>query len=151
MDAHRSGDYETKLALHGRHYPATSAALLEHVDSLIEDVDRLIAKAETIGASDPSSVYIRNEHPRLPLVHRHNLFVRETFQNVRDRYDQSSSTDVDWREATRVTLVQECDEFECAIAECLQTYDGEWSCEGGLGQNPDGSERMMTQTVIETR
>jgi hypothetical protein len=47
--------------------------------------------------------------------------------------------------------VQECDESECAIAECLQTYDGEWMCEGGLGPNPDGSERtMMTQTVIES-
>jgi hypothetical protein len=152
MDAHRSGDYETKMALHDRHYPSTSAALLEHVDSFIEDIDRLIAKAETIGASDPDSVYIRNEHPRLPLIHRHNLFVRETFQNVRDRYDPSPSSDADnWREVTRVTLVQECDESECAIAECLQTYDGEWMCEGGLGPNPDGSERtMMTQTVIES-
>ena len=106
MDAHRSGDYDTKLALHGRHYPATSAALLEHVDSFIEDIDRLITKAETIGASDPDSVYIRKEHPQLPLIHRHNLFVRETFQNVRDRYDPSSA-DADWREATRVTLVRE--------------------------------------------
>ena len=39
MDAHRSGDYETKMALHDRHYPSTSAALLEHVDSFIEDID----------------------------------------------------------------------------------------------------------------
>lgn len=148
MNAHRSGDYSSKLALHERHYPATSAALLEHVDSFIEEIDALIAKAETIGVSDPNSVYIRNEHPRLPLIHRHNLFVRETFQNVRDRYDPSSSSDYDWREATRVTLVQECDESECAIAECMQTYDGEWECEGGLEPNPDGSERTKTQTVI---
>ena len=53
-----------------QHYsPATSAALLEHVTSFIKDIDRLIAKAETIGVSDATSVYIRNEHPRLPLIH----------------------------------------------------------------------------------
>lgn len=88
MEAHRTADYDTKLALHTRYYPVTCAALLEHVTSFITDIDKLITKAETIGVSDgPSnSVYIRNEHPRLPLIHEHNLFVRETFLNVRDRY-----------------------------------------------------------------
>ena len=152
MNAHRSGDYATKLSLHESYYPATSSALLEHVDTFIEDIDKLIAKAETIGVSDPNSIYIRNEHPRLPLIHRHNLFVRETFQNVRDRYDPNPYSENDnWKDATRVTLAMECDESdECAITECLQTYDGEWACEGGLGPNPDGSERITTKTVIES-
>jgi hypothetical protein len=150
MNAHRSGDYATKLALHESYYPATSSALLEHVDSFIDDIDRLITKAETIGVSDPNSIYIRNEHPRLPLIHKHNIFVRETFQNVRDRYDPSPNADNNWRDATKVTLAMECDESECAITECLQTYDGEWVCEGGLGPNPDGSERITTKTVIES-
>jgi len=50
------------------------------------------------------------------LIHEHNLFVRETFQNVRDRYSTDSGSN--WKEATRV-LVQECDEvsMECALAE----------------------------------
>jgi len=48
MAAHRSGDYEAKLALHEAYYPATSAALLAHVDGFIEDIDRLIKKAETL-------------------------------------------------------------------------------------------------------
>ncbi|KAL7530569.1 hypothetical protein ACHAWF_003432 [Thalassiosira exigua] len=137
MTAHRAGDYDAKLALHNKYYPQTSAALLEHVDSFVEDIDKLLAKAETIGVDDPDSVYVRYEHPRLPLIHKHNKFVRETFANVRARY----SPEVDWREATRVT-VQECDETECAVAECVQTYDGEWACEGGLGDRP------KTQTVI---
>lgn len=143
MRAHRAGDYDTKLVLHEKYYSATSQALLEHVDDFLADVDKLIKKAENTGVNDPNSPYIKYEHPRLPLIHRHNLFVRETFQNVRDRY----SIEDNWRDSTRVT-VQECDDNECAIAECVQNYDGEWECEGGLGPNWDGSERQKTQTVI---
>ena len=150
MNAHRSGDYDAKLALHNTYYSATSAALLAHVDNFIEDIDKLIQKAETIGVNDPNnSPYIKYEHPRLPLIHRHNLFVRETFQNVRDRYSPDDEG-ANWREATRV-LVQECDEvaMECAMAECVQDAMGNWECEGGLGPNADGSERLhKTQRVI---
>eukprot|EP00581_Thalassiosira_minuscula_P017641 CAMPEP_0183717688 /NCGR_PEP_ID=MMETSP0737-20130205/11225_1 /TAXON_ID=385413 /ORGANISM="Thalassiosira miniscula, Strain CCMP1093" /LENGTH=526 /DNA_ID=CAMNT_0025947165 /DNA_START=68 /DNA_END=1648 /DNA_ORIENTATION=+ len=148
MNAYRQGDYDAKLALHNKHYAATSAALLKHIDDFIEEIDKLIQKAETIGVSDPNSVYIRYEHPRLPLIHRHNLFVRETFQNVRNRY--SPDQGANWREATRV-LVQECDEvaMECAMAECVQDAQGNWECTGGLGPNVDGSERLhKTQRVI---
>ena len=141
MNAHRSGDYDTKLALHEKYYSATSAALLEHVDGFIADIDKLIAKAETIGVNDPNSVYIKFEHPRLPLIHKHNLFVRETFQNVRNLY--SAEDPGAWRDATRVT-VQECDDSECAIAECVMAFDGSWACEGGLGDRP------KTQTVISS-
>ena len=80
MTAHREGDFNTKLALHEKYYSATSAALIEHVDSIIETVDEVIKK------SDAHEVYVKNEHPRLPLIHRHNQFVRETFMNVRNRY-----------------------------------------------------------------
>ena len=80
MAAHRAGEYNTKLALHEKYFSATSAALLDHVDNFIEEVDGVIRK------SDAHPVYIKNEHRRLPLIHRHNLFVREVFQNVRSRY-----------------------------------------------------------------
>lgn len=139
MAAHRSGDYDSKLALHNTYYAQTAAAILQHIDGFIEDIDKLIKKAETVGVNDPDSPYIRFEHPRLPLIHRHNLFVKATFNAVRARYSEDAG--VNWREATRVT-VQECDETECAVAECVQTYDGEWECEGGLGDRP------KTQTVI---
>eukprot|EP00581_Thalassiosira_minuscula_P012769 CAMPEP_0183715368 /NCGR_PEP_ID=MMETSP0737-20130205/9618_1 /TAXON_ID=385413 /ORGANISM="Thalassiosira miniscula, Strain CCMP1093" /LENGTH=542 /DNA_ID=CAMNT_0025944459 /DNA_START=82 /DNA_END=1710 /DNA_ORIENTATION=+ len=153
MRAHRTGDYDTKLALHNKHYGATSAALLEHVDGFIEEIDRVIRKAETIGVSDPNSIYIKYEHPRLPLIHRHNLFVKETFQSVRDKYSSSGGEEeggVNWREATRVT-VEECDEMECAIAECALDLFGNWLCEGGLGNHPDGSERPKTQRVVASQ
>ena len=82
MNAHRTGDYATKQALHEKYYTQTSTALLEHIENFIEDIDKLIHKAETIGVNDQNSPYIKYEHPRLPLIHRHNLFVRETFQAV---------------------------------------------------------------------
>ena len=147
MTAHRTGDYNTKLALHEKYYDATSAALLEHVDNFMSDIDKLIKKAETIGVSDPNSHYIRYEHPRLPLIHNHNVFVRQTFQNVRDRYAPGEN----WRVATRRVVVQECDEvnMECAMAECLLDENGAAiSCEGGLDPLPDGTERMKTQQIV---
>ena len=106
----------------------------------------MIKKAETIGVSDPNTPYIKWEHPRLPLIHKHNLFVKEVFQNVRNRYS-SNTEEVNWREATRVT-VEECDDTECALAECVLDFQGNWLCEGGLGPNWDGSERQKMQTVI---
>lgn len=80
MTAHRSGDFNTKLALHEKYYSETSAALMEHVNSIIEEVDKVIEKSRA------HPVYIKNEHPRLPLIQRHNEFVRETFDRVRRRY-----------------------------------------------------------------
>mmetsp|Transcript_15151 Transcript_15151/g.24456 ORF Transcript_15151/g.24456 Transcript_15151/m.24456 type:complete len:143 (+) Transcript_15151:120-548(+) len=142
MRAHREGDYNTKLALHEKYYPATSAALLEHVDSFILEIDEVIKKSEV------HPVYIKNEHPRLPLIHRHNQFVRETFANVRSRY--SPDPEVNWQGATHVT-VEECDDVECALAECERDFQGNWMCEGGLGPNWDGSEREKSQTVIASQ
>lgn len=148
MNAHRTGDYSTKLALHEKYYTETSTALLAHIDNFIEDIDTLLHKAETVGVNDPTnSPYIKYEHPRLPLIHRHNLFVRETFQAVRDLYTPG---DMKWKQATRYT-VQECDEvaMECAMAECVEDANGNWECEGGLGPNADGSERpYKTQQII---
>ena len=152
MNAHRSGDSDTKLQLHDKYSAVTSAALLEHVDTFITNIDKLIKKAESMGVSKPNSTYIRNEHPRLPLIHRHNLFVRETFQSVRGRYSQDKLNNNNWREATRCT-VQECDDEECAIAECAIDFNGDWTCEGGIGPklNWDGSEREKSQTIIASQ
>ena len=144
MTAHREGDFNTKLALHEKYYSATSAALLEHVDGILEEIDKVIKKSEA------HPIYIKNEHRRLPLIHRHNQFVRETFANVRSRYSPTTESDqgvVNWQDASIVT-VEECDDSECALAECMQDYEGSWNCEGGLGPNWDGSERDKTQTVI---
>jgi len=72
--AHMNGDYETKQAIHNQYFAETSAALRDHVDSFLEKLDSLSAKAEGKNISD---------HPRLPLILRHNEFVKETFLAVR--------------------------------------------------------------------
>ena len=144
MMAHRSGDYQTKLALHEKYYTQTSGELLEHIHNFIKEIDELVHKAETVGVNDPNSPYIKYEHPRLPLIHRHNLFVRETFQAVRNLYTPES---MKWKQVTKYT-VQECDEvaMECAMAECTEDQNGNWECEGGLeGERPYKTQQIITQ------
>ena len=79
MEAHQSDDYETKQALHESYYPYTSQALLDHIEDFIGQLDKLSMKGDD---------RIRNidDHPRLPLILRHNQFVRETFMTVRNKY-----------------------------------------------------------------
>ena len=79
MEAHRTGDYETKQMLHEKYSQATYQALLEHIDGFIAQLDKLSAKAEDRQRNI-------DDHPRLPLILRHNSFVRETFMTVRNRY-----------------------------------------------------------------
>jgi len=75
MKAHLEDDWETKRALHEEYYPKTSSLLLDHIDTFVEQLDRLSAKSE-------GKDFI--EHPRLPLILRHNAFVRQTFLTVRN-------------------------------------------------------------------
>eukprot|EP01082_Thalassiosira_pseudonana_P015028 g13245.t1 g13245 contig8:244401-246138(-) len=138
IDAHKAGDYETKQMLHQKYYQYTSARLLEHIDGFVEQLDKLLAKANTIGGN---AVYVKNEHPRLPLIMKHNEFVKDAFLTVRSLY----SPDNNWKDATRV---MECNDEECAEALCVQDFNGEWNCEGGLGYNEDGSERATSKQVI---
>ena len=70
-------DFETKQALHEQYYPETSQKLLEHIDDFIHQLDELSSKS--MGRDI-------NEHPRLPLILRHNEFVRNSFLAVRARF-----------------------------------------------------------------
>jgi hypothetical protein len=79
MEAHKRGDYETKRTLHEKYYPDTSRALLEHVNDFLEQLDKLSGKAEERQLNI-------DDHPRLPLILRHNQFVQDTFMTVRNRY-----------------------------------------------------------------
>jgi hypothetical protein len=74
--AHMSGDYDTKQAIHNQYYPQTSTALLNHIDGFVNQLDALSQK--TVGR-DPAV------HPRLPLIRMHNDFVRQSFLTVRSR------------------------------------------------------------------
>jgi hypothetical protein len=77
-EAHVNGDSETKNAIHQRYVGQTSKELKSHVDTFLEQLDMLSARADEKEWS---------EHPRLPLILRHNEFVRSTFQNVKSRLD----------------------------------------------------------------
>lgn len=77
-DAHMTGDASTKNAIHQQYFEQTSRALKNHVDTFLQQLDELSEKAL---AKD------LNEHPRIPLILRHNDFVRETFLTVKDRID----------------------------------------------------------------
>jgi hypothetical protein len=77
MKAHMEGDWEAKQALHQEYYPKTSALLLEHIDTFIDQLDRLSAKGDGKDVS---------EHPRLPLIMKHNEFVRNTFLAVKNNF-----------------------------------------------------------------
>lgn len=77
MKAHTEEDYATKAMLHQQYYEMTSAALLDHIDSFLEQLDKLSGMAQGRDF---------NEHPRLHLILKHNDFVRNTFMLVRQRF-----------------------------------------------------------------
>eukprot|EP00534_Pseudo-nitzschia_fraudulenta_P003338 CAMPEP_0201121830 /NCGR_PEP_ID=MMETSP0850-20130426/5620_1 /ASSEMBLY_ACC=CAM_ASM_000622 /TAXON_ID=183588 /ORGANISM="Pseudo-nitzschia fraudulenta, Strain WWA7" /LENGTH=457 /DNA_ID=CAMNT_0047388385 /DNA_START=256 /DNA_END=1629 /DNA_ORIENTATION=+ len=77
-EAHVNGDEDTKNAIHQQYMDRTSKELKSHVDTFLEQLDGLQAKADDKDW---------NEHPRLPLILRHNEFVRSTFENVKLRLD----------------------------------------------------------------
>lgn len=79
FQAHMMGDAETKNAIHAQYFPETLAALRNHVDTFLVQLDELTAKA------DGKDV---NEHPRLPIILGHNAFVKETFLAVKANLDQ---------------------------------------------------------------
>lgn len=79
MEAHQRGDYETKQMLHEKYYADTSRLLLEHIEGFLEQLDKLSVKADERNTDF-------SDHPRLPLIIRHNQFVRDTFMTVRYRY-----------------------------------------------------------------
>jgi len=79
MKAHNEGDYETKQMLHEKYYGATSQLLLNHIEEFLAQLDKLSQKAFD-RARDI------NDHPRLPLILKHNEFVRQSFLAVRQMY-----------------------------------------------------------------
>lgn len=77
-EAHMRGDSETKNAIHQQYYSETFSALKNHVDTFLQQLDELSAKALT---KDP------NEHPRIPVILKHNEFVKSTFLMVKARLE----------------------------------------------------------------
>eukprot|EP00571_Detonula_confervacea_P002991 CAMPEP_0172313586 /NCGR_PEP_ID=MMETSP1058-20130122/20535_1 /TAXON_ID=83371 /ORGANISM="Detonula confervacea, Strain CCMP 353" /LENGTH=444 /DNA_ID=CAMNT_0013027263 /DNA_START=86 /DNA_END=1420 /DNA_ORIENTATION=+ len=77
--AHMDGDYATKQSIHEQYYPLTATKLLDHIDTFLDELDGLERKGEYGGK------VAADDHPRLPLVLRHNDFVRSTFLAVRSK------------------------------------------------------------------
>lgn len=77
-EAHVNGDADTKNAIHQQYMNRTSKELKLHVDTFLEQLTVLSAKADGKAW---------DEHPRLPLILRHNEFVKATFENVKLRLD----------------------------------------------------------------
>ncbi|KAL3783617.1 hypothetical protein HJC23_004983 [Cyclotella cryptica] len=49
----------------------------------------------------------------------------------------------EYPDASRATIL-ECDDFECAQAQCVQLPSGEWKCEGGLeGERGDTKKTVL--------
>lgn len=71
--AHTTGDEATKAALHQQYSSQTLSALRQHVDSFLTNLEDLAQRTQGRDL---------DVHPRLPLIRRHNDFVKETFLRV---------------------------------------------------------------------
>ena len=79
MKSHNEGDYETKQMLHDKYYGETSQLLLNHIEEFLTQLDKLSNKAYDRAREI-------DDHPRLPLILKHNEFVRQSFLAVRQMY-----------------------------------------------------------------
>ncbi|KAL7480410.1 hypothetical protein ACHAW6_006100 [Cyclotella cf. meneghiniana] len=76
--AHINGDEATKQAYHDQYMGRTMGSLQSHVNYLINELDELeIGLLTQIDQGRDA-----NRHPRLPLLMRHNEFVKRTLENV---------------------------------------------------------------------
>lgn len=71
--AHMSGDEGTKAQVHEQFRYETMCEIKRHVDTFLEALD--VLESKSYGKS-------LDEHPRLPLILRHNEFVKQTFLKV---------------------------------------------------------------------
>lgn len=84
--AHMNGDYETKRYIHEQYYPLTATKLAKHIDTILAELDGLEKKLEYGGK------VAANDHPRLPLILRHNEFVKNIFLLVRYKQGLDQTT-----------------------------------------------------------
>jgi hypothetical protein len=78
--AHATDDEATKRAHHERCLPKTLATLRKHVDYLVNELEEL---SENSWRKDVQ------RHPRLPLLMRHNEFVKGIFERVQQQLDDA--------------------------------------------------------------
>jgi hypothetical protein len=71
--AHMTGDVSTKQQIHEYYFGETVASLQQHITTFLQDLEQLQQKGVGKDVRD---------HPRLPLIQRHNEFVQQTFLTV---------------------------------------------------------------------
>mmetsp|Transcript_2760 Transcript_2760/g.5002 ORF Transcript_2760/g.5002 Transcript_2760/m.5002 type:complete len:450 (-) Transcript_2760:130-1479(-) len=79
--AYMTGDEASKQSYHEQYFPKTLSVLQKHVDYLMNELDEL---SENSWRKDVK------RHPRLPLLMRHNEFVRNTLELVQQNLDNIS-------------------------------------------------------------
>lgn len=76
--AHMNNDANTKSAIHQQYFYETRTALKNHVDTFLQTLNDLSEKARSKDI---------NEHPRVPVILKHNEFVGTTFVKVKQNLD----------------------------------------------------------------
>ena len=77
--AHMTGNYEIKQAMHQQYYSQTLKVLMKHIDDFLDDLDALSVTAQVYADSTSTP------NPRVPLLEKHNEFVKKTFETVKNR------------------------------------------------------------------
>ena len=73
-----TGDEGTKNQYHQHYFPYTLKSLREHVDGTLQSLDELSAQARNKDLAT---------HPRIPMILKHNDFVKKTFIQVKSNLD----------------------------------------------------------------
>ena len=83
--SHMEGDYHMKNMIHDKYVMETSLALRKHVMKTLSELKNALYESDTI--IEAISDKINEEHPRLAMIHDHNMFLFKTFDKVRQRID----------------------------------------------------------------
>ena len=92
FNAHMTGDEATKQYYHNEYFPETLAALQNHVEYLVKELDDAFIRMEDhsiVASMDEGDD--DNSHPRLPLISRHNNTMRGIFELVKRYLDGMTS------------------------------------------------------------
>lgn len=79
--AHMNGDAETKSQFHAFYLAQTCDGLLQHINDTLEEIEEC---AETMDEGGGMGLM----HANLPMIRRHNDFVRQTFNKAKKNVEQ---------------------------------------------------------------
>jgi len=86
------GDEATKAGYHDQYFPQTLSALREHVAFILNELEELATWQQSVQDKERHADLDATRHPRLPLIKRHNEFVKYSFQLVQQNLDAMVSS-----------------------------------------------------------